>query len=186
MTINFKLNYKTPITPEHEDPMSRSWVGWSPDLTDQEVYEQNRGVWVLGQRARAQRVATFSYEGEVKAVVAIEGIEDAPLLPHRRQKQMIAGRVLGPGDADYEALIGSRVDHHRNPVTYPPTQLRSCGCGCGGDVSGQRSFLPGHDQRAIHERIAKEWGTTLRFVEWFDTEYGRPERATTNGGATAR
>lgn len=155
--------------------MSRSWIGWSPALTDQEVYEQNRGVWVLGQRARAQRVATFSHEGEVKTVVAIDDIEDAPLLPHHHQKQMIVGRVLGPGDVDYDALIGTQVDHHRNPVTYPPTRLQSCGCGCGGGVAEPRHFLPGHDQRAIRERIAKEWGSTLRFVEWFDATYGRPE-----------
>lgn len=173
MSLNFKLNLKTRVDPT-EDPMARSWIGWSPELTDQEIYEQNRGVWVLGRGARTQRIATFSYDGKVVTVVAIDGIEDAPLLPQRRQKQMIEGRVLSAGDTDYDALIGSPVDGHRNPVTYTPREERTCGCGCGGNVSGQRSFLPGHDQRAIHERIAKQWGTTLRFVEWFDAEYGGP------------
>jgi hypothetical protein len=38
-------------------------------------------------------------------------------------------------------------------------------------VSGNRSFLPGHDQRAVHERIARQWGGTLGFMDWFDATY---------------
>lgn len=173
MTINFKLSDRAKVDPR-QDRMRRTWVGWSPDLTDQELYEQNRGIWVLGRRAQGQRVATFSHHGEIVAVVAIDHIEDVPPLQNQTVKQAIVGRVLQAGDADYDALIGQRVDHHRNPVTYPPTELRSCGCGCGGDVAGDRAFLAGHDQRAIHDRIAQEWGTTLKFVEWFDQTYGRP------------
>jgi translation initiation factor 1 (eIF-1/SUI1) len=45
-------------------------------------------------------------------------------------------------------------------------------CGCGGRVTGGRVFLPGHDQRAVHERIARQWGDTLGFIAWFDNEYG--------------
>ena len=76
-------------------------------------------------------------------------------------------------------LLGDRplshpVDGHRNPVTYPSAGVRTCACGCGVDVVGSRVFLPGHDQRAIHDRIAQEWGTTLEFVEWFDETYGNP------------
>lgn len=54
-------------------------------------------------------------------------------------------------------------DRHRNPVTYvaDPVEQRTCACGCDGPVTGGRVFLPGHDQRAIHERIARQWGDTL-------------------------
>lgn len=173
MTINFKLSDVSEQDPQ-QDRMGRTWVGWSPELTDQEVYEQNRGVWLLGHRARRERVATFSHNGEVVTVVAIDDIEEVPPLEHQKPKQAIVGRVLRAGDADYDALIGQAADHHRNPVTYPPAALHSCGCGCGGEVAGNRAFLPGHDQRAIHDRIAQEWGTTLGFVEWFDDTYGRP------------
>jgi hypothetical protein len=31
-------------------------------------------------------------------------------------------------------------------------------------VVGGRLFLPGHDQRAIPERIARRWGDTLGFI----------------------
>jgi hypothetical protein len=40
------------------------------------------------------------------------------------------------------------------------------------EVKAETNLLPGHGQRAIHERIAREWGTTLGFVEWFDDTYG--------------
>lgn len=179
MTINFKLGDRRDQTPE-EDPMSRTWLGWSADATDQEVYEQNRGLWLLGRRARSQRIATFSHHGVVVAVVAVEGIEEIPPLGDGKPKWAIVGRVLEAGDDDYDALIGQAVDGYRNPVTYPLGGVRTCACGCGGDVAGSRVFLPGHDQRAIHDRIAQEWGTTLRFVEWFDETYGNPRDQTSS------
>jgi hypothetical protein len=83
--------------------------------------------------------------------------------------------VLEAGDPDYDALIGQPVNGHRNPVTYGRDlheEMTTCACGCLGDVAGNRVFLPGHDQRAIHARIAKQWGTTLGFVNWFDKTYG--------------
>lgn len=35
------------------------------------------------------------------------------------------------------------------------------------------ALRPGHDQRAVHERIARQWGDTLGFIHWFDDTYGR-------------
>ncbi len=40
-------------------------------------------------------------------------------------------------------------------------------------ISGARAFAAGH-QRAIHERISKQWGDTLAFINWFDGTYRRP------------
>jgi hypothetical protein len=173
MPINFKLGDRRKVEPL-EDPMSRSWIGWSEELSDQNIYDQNRGVWFLGRRARTQKVATFSHNGKVVAVVSIEHVDEIPARGIHKAKQAIRGQVLKPGDRDYEDLIGMSVDAHRNPVTYLATGVRTCACGCGADVAGNRVFLPGHDQRAIHDRIAQEWGTTLKFIEWFDDIYGNP------------
>ena len=174
MTINFKLGPVAEIDPA-VDGMSRTWIGWSHLQTDYETYEQNRGVWVLGPRAARERIATFSYDGVIKAVVSIDGLEVIPgKLPGERSKRAIVGRVLKVGDPVYDALHGQRVDHHRNPVTYltdPDGGDPACACGCGASVSGNRSFLPGHDQRAVHERIARQWGSTLGFMDWFDATY---------------
>ncbi len=37
-----------------------------------------------------------------------------------------------------------------------------------GHVVGGRVDLPGHDQRAVHDRITRQWGSTLGFIDWFD------------------
>ncbi|MEU6077590.1 AAA family ATPase [Micromonospora sp. NPDC047074] len=64
------------------------------------------------------------------------------------------------------------------PITYvdnhPLDRPRTCGCGCGGVVAGARQFLPGHDQRAIHERISEQWGSAMGFIRWFDDTYRQP------------
>ncbi len=60
------------------------------------------------------------------------------------------------------------------PLTYisvPATGPVTCACGCGGPVPGHRVFLPGHDQKALHDRVAAQWGSTLAFVRWFDATY---------------
>jgi len=87
--------------------------------------------------------------------------------------------VLEPGDPVHHALIDqASLDGFRNPVTYvadhPLDRPRTCACDCGGVVTGARQFLPGHDQRAIHDRIAAQWGNTVGFIRWFDTTYGKP------------
>lgn len=169
MVVNLKLSGVLTVDP-NRDRWGRTWVGWSPDLSDDLVYEQNRGIWVLGQRAHTEKLATFSYAGAVVVVISLEAIEDVPPLPGQRVKQAIRGRVLRVGDADYDALVGRPVDQHRNPVTYLE-ETRRCGCGCGGEVTGNRVFRAGHDQRAVHSRIAQQWGTTLRFIDWFDRTY---------------
>lgn len=171
MAINFKLDDRRDDIDPAEDPWGRTWIGWAGNLSDQDVYEQNRGVWLLGRRSRNERLATFSHHGEVKVVVAIDGFEYAP-----GGKQAIIGRVLAAGDPDYDALIRTAVDTFRNPVTYQEQGDRVCACGCGANVAGAVTFLPGHDQRAVHERINKQWGSTLAFVNWFDNTYGRPEQ----------
>jgi hypothetical protein len=174
VAINFKLGPVTQIDPATDD-MSREWIGWTHLHTAQQTYEQNRGVWVLGPRADRERLATFSSDGQIKLVVEIDRIESIPAKERvRRAKSAIVGRVLEPGDPRHDALIGQHVDTHRNPVTYiaePTAGDPTCACGCGAPVPSHRSFLPGHDQRAVHERISRQWGSTLGFIDWFDATY---------------
>lgn len=170
MGVNIKLGPRreAPST----DPMEREWVGWYDGITDAEIYKNNRGRWVFGARAHRERWATFSHEGRVVAVMEIDGIETIhPKIATDRVKSALVGRMLGPGDELYDALIGTPVDGHRNPVTYierPDARERVCACGCGTTVAPSRVFAPGHDQRAVHDRIAQGWGGTVGFLEWFD------------------
>ena len=159
--------------------MHRDWVGWSESVSHEELFERNRGIWLLGSRAQRERYATFSVDGVVRMVAEIDGIEVIPSEdPARRSKSAIIGRVLGPGDEAYDTFVGTPVDSHRNPVSYiddPDTGPRTCACACGEPVPGARIFAPGHDQRAVHERIGRQWGSTLAFIRWFDDTF--PEAA---------
>lgn len=174
MAVNFKLVPEYTVIPEDDD-MSRTWTGWCSTATVQENFERNRGLWLLGPRADRERYATFSLDGVICMVAAIDGVETiAAKHPGVRPKRAIAGQVLTAGHPVYEALIGRSVDTHRNPVTYiddPADGPRTCACGCGAPVPGHRIFLPGHDQRAVHDRIARRWGSTFNFINWFDATY---------------
>ncbi|WP_329047361.1 hypothetical protein OG738_34670 [Amycolatopsis sp. NBC_01488] len=46
---------------------------------------------------------------------------------------------------------------------------RPCGCGCG--ESTDRDFLPGHDVRAMQDRVRSYFGASpMRFIEWVDAK----------------
>ena len=168
--LHIKLHDRRRITPA-DDPMGREWVGYDPTLTTEHLFEQNRGRWVLGQRADREKYALFSYTGDhtVKFVAEIEGFEPIG------NKRAIKGRVLDPDHEVSRRWVGAPApDHFRNPATYyrePGRDPSNCACGCGKPVPANRAFVPGHDQRAIHARITEQWGGTLGFIDWFDATY---------------
>lgn len=183
MAINIKLSDVESENPE-TDPLGRTWWGYRPTLTPEEVFEHNRGMWYLAaDRVQHERWLTFSYAGKIIAVAEIEGLETlgwrAP--DPRRPKQAITGHALHSGHPVWEHFVGRLIAPARNPVTYiddpeprQPAQERSCACGCGTPVAGNKHFAPGHDQRAVRERIARQWGDTLGFIRWYDETYGAP------------
>lgn len=183
LTLNFKLTPACRPPEWPRDDMGRAEIGFSPNDTDQQLYEKNRGVWLLGGRAHREQYATFSYDHAVCVVIEIDGIEDIPRRAGGKPRQAIIGRVLSAGHPAYDALYRTDVDHHRNPVTYlddPVSAPPGCACGCGTSVTGDRLWASGHDQRAVHERITRRWGSALGFVRWFDATFpaSDPGRAT--------
>jgi hypothetical protein len=157
------------------DPMGRDWIGYHPSLSVEELFENNRGRWFLGQRADREKYAVFSYTGDhkVKFVAEIEGFEPSG------DKRVIVGRVLEPDHPLSKRWVGAAApDHFRNPSTYfkDSGERTTCACGCGEPVRAGRVFVPGHDQKAIHARITKQWGGPVGFIDWFDATY--PEQPT--------
>ena len=166
--LHFKLGPVRPANPA--DGMVRATVGYDPTTSVQENFDRNRGVWVLGPRATRERHALFSstVDGTVKFVVAVESLE--PVL----HKKAVAGEVLPDAHPLHKLWVGRPApDSFRNPFTYvvEKDQPASCACSCGRAVTGGRTFLPGHDQRAIHRRIVRQWGNTLGFLDWFDATF---------------
>jgi hypothetical protein len=167
--IHIKLGERRNVT--FDDPMHRDWVGYDQTVPLEDLFARNRGRWVLGARAERERYAAFSYTGDhkIKFIAEIEGFQDYG------SKRAIIGHLLDESDPIAQRLAGTDVpDHHRNPVTYfteRDAEPVTCACGCGGVLGTSRAFIPGHDHKAIHSRITRQWGSTLAFIEWFDRTY---------------
>jgi hypothetical protein len=169
------VKLRDPQPPPADDPMDRSWIGYDPTVPSEELWRINCGRWKLGPRAAREGYVVFSYEGEVKFVAEIHGLE-----PSTDKRQIIRGRLLGPDEPLAQRWVGREApDHNRNPVSYfqdPDAGPSTCACGCGGAVSAHRAFLPGHDQKAIHSRIVERWGDTLGFIVWYDAHRDEIDR----------
>ena len=138
-------------------------------MSDEECYYNNRGRWVLGERADREDFALFSArdaEGRklFRMAIEIERIEDA-----RDGRRAMVGKILRAGHPVYDGYVGREAPASRNPVTYIDEQ-EPCACGCGELAAPGKDFLPGHDQRAIHERITRV-GSVREFVDWFDVTW---------------
>jgi hypothetical protein len=121
----------------------------------------------FGARADSERYAVFTDGEQVRMVVAIDRIEDS----NEDGRREIVGRPLRRGNKVHDGWIGRKIPGTRNPVRYidAPEDARPCRCGCGAELV-RSEFAAGHDQRAIHERIAKI-GTVAAFCDWFDATY---------------
>jgi hypothetical protein len=157
------------------DPLGRTRYGYSPEMTPQEIYESNHGYYILGARADRERYAIFSAPDKPrpnKVVLAVE-IDRIDCVHGKPGHRQIVGQFLTKGHPVFDAYVGkpSPVIGVRNPVSYidADEDLRHCECGCGAEVS-RGPFVSGHDQRALHERVAKI-GTVAEFLRWFDQAY---------------
>jgi hypothetical protein len=159
-----------PIGPEPaDDPLGRTHHGWREGMTDEENYYCNRGCWILGERADKEEFALFSARDDAgsklfRMAITIDGIEDAA-----DGRRAMVGRILRAGHPVYDKYVGREAPATRNPVTYIEDQ-EACACGCGELAAPGKDFLPGHDQRAIHDRITMVGGVR-KFLEWFDATW---------------
>src|SRR4051794_11085130 len=77
--LHIKLGPKRSTDPRR-DPMGRSWVGYDPAASPEELFAQNRGRWILNRKKLArEEFAMFSSttDGTVKLVVRLGEPEDS-------------------------------------------------------------------------------------------------------------
>ncbi|MBC3189507.1 hypothetical protein H7X46_00285 [Pseudonocardia sp. C8] len=159
------------------DALGRNWHGWFPRMTETEAYEAGRGAWKLGPRADTETFAlvvagTGDPHRTVLAVIEIDALTG----PAPDGRRSFTGRVLEPGHPVRDTYLGRPAPLEtvsRNPVGYvdlpeeEPYRIRACACGCG--TQTRRDFAPGHDQKAIHDRIRRHFdGSTVEFLHWID------------------
>ncbi|MEU5411974.1 MULTISPECIES: hypothetical protein [Streptomyces] len=157
-----------------EDQLGRDHVGWDPNMDDEALFRANRGCWVLGERADREQFALLSSQGVVRQAIEIDRLARVS-----GGRKAIEGRFLEAGHPVHDAYVGKPqpIEPVRNPVTYfeSPHAARTCGCDCGAPVT-LGWFLPGHDQKALHDRVAKI-GTVHQFIEWFDRTFTEDVRS---------
>ncbi|MFJ7250159.1 hypothetical protein ACIQWA_36745 [Kitasatospora sp. NPDC098652] len=162
--IHIKLGPRTAA--RTDDPLGRSHTGWEPGMTDHQLYEAGRGAWVLGAKADRERYLLLAADGLVRQAIEIDR-----LVQVTSSRRAAEGTVLAAGHPVHDAYVGkpSPVPATvRNPVTYIDSVLdvKACACGCG-ESTTTGWFVPGHDQKALHERVA-QIGTVHEFIQWFD------------------
>ncbi|MFR9675753.1 hypothetical protein [Streptomyces sp. TR02-1] len=160
-------------------PMGRHYNGWHKDMSEQDVYDINRGRWVLGERADSERYALFAAEGVVRAAVEIHNISssDGTGYADKDGRRILTGRVLTSDHPVHSTYVGkpSPADawDKRNPIFYfnGEHDVRLCACGCGESVTHpSNNFMVGHDQRAIRQRV-NSVGGPVAFMKWFDAAW---------------
>ncbi|MFG2447537.1 hypothetical protein ACGFQG_32125 [Nocardia fluminea] len=170
MAVRFKLGTYTPVT-DGLDPMGREWLGWFPRMTEEEAWESGRGTWKANaDRLGREKFALITGGGTVLAIGEIAAVVPAG------DRFEVQGPLLASGHPVYDAWIGQpdpAANNSQNPVGYVELLeeaeflARSCACGCG--ESSTRDFLPGHDLRAIQDRVRRyAGGSVLTFIQWID------------------
>jgi hypothetical protein len=149
-------------------------------MSEDELYDAMTSAWVMNPvRARKERYAVgIGGRGAAGATLGVMALEiedivlDSTAEPgtHKDDRYRIIGKVLGPGHPVYDAFVGEPAQATRNPVRYEPSELDLTACRCGCGEPARLSFLPGHDQRALHERVNK-LGSVAKFCDWFDKAY---------------
>lgn len=156
--------------------LPRTHYGWEASLTEEETYEAGRGWWRMAAGVEGERIALIVGGGLVRLAVAIDewAAEDG--------RRAFAGKILHKGDTAHDKFVGKpdpSGSTSRNPARYWTAknlagQYKSCLCGCGVEV--RKQWLPGHDHRAIHDRIRRDFGGNVGdFIAWYDAV--RPGRS---------
>lgn len=161
-----------------EDGLHRTHVGYREGMSGQEMYDANHGEWAIGtKRQETEHFALFSFNGTVIQAIEVGDFELTRRFEKhdkRDNKYTMHGTILDGTHPVHQKYVGNStpVTPGRNPVRYfsdPEFDKgagRPCRCGCGKTTTAG-DFIPGHDQRAIHERIARI-GTVADFLDWMD------------------
>lgn len=78
MVVNIKLSDRTAIDPVEDPVLQRTWFGWDPDASEEELWEHNRGRYRFSERVLREGYTSLSYRGEVVLVAQIRDRQPAP------------------------------------------------------------------------------------------------------------
>jgi len=122
MVIQIRLSDRVDHTPEEvaSDSLNRFWRGYDSTVSDEQLWEHNRGRWSLAEgRIADERYATFVHDGEVVAAYVIHGHERVTDPGARGTKIALIGEPLASTDPMHQLLVRHPATHAgRNAVNY--------------------------------------------------------------------
>lgn len=140
MAINIALEPRREVELEGQ-PIPRIFVGYDPKQPDAILWDANRGVYQLDERAGEEKFATFSHEGTIRLVAELEGIEQFDVEGEKLGALM--GRILVQGDPVRDALVGRQVEAVDTVSHIDTTELDEMPAAerYAGQIGARRTFL---------------------------------------------
>ncbi len=127
MVIQIRLSDRIDHTQDQieTDSLNRAWCGYDPGVSDEVLWEHNRGRWDLKEdRIADETYATFVHDGRIVAVYRIEDHERVSDPGPKVTKVALIGRPLEAADPVRLALVGKPATHRgRNAINYVADDL---------------------------------------------------------------
>jgi hypothetical protein len=108
-------------TPEYQPDenlafLPRDFNGWTPRMTDHQVYTSARGWWRLSRvRAERERYAVVEAEGKCRMAIEITRWETHP----GSGRHAFEGKILHPGHEIHDRYVGQPMRAaSQNPIHY--------------------------------------------------------------------
>ncbi|WP_454163698.1 protein NO VEIN domain-containing protein [Gordonia iterans] len=122
MVIQIRLSDRVNHTPAQieTDSLHRSWCGYDAGVSDEVLWEHNRGRWDLNEdRIANETYATFIHDGRIVAVYRIDGHERVSDPGPKGTKIALIGRPLAETDPVHRSMVGRAATHRgRNAINY--------------------------------------------------------------------
>ncbi|WP_420176790.1 hypothetical protein [Luteococcus sp. OSA5] len=118
MAININLGPRQDVEPLTQ-PIPRTFVGFDPKMSDEQLWNANRGAWELPEEAFQKQFATFSHDGTIRLVAELEGIENVE--QDGKSVHALMGRLLHRGDPVRDALVGKAVEDTESEIGFIDT-----------------------------------------------------------------
>ncbi|WP_394276860.1 hypothetical protein [Luteococcus sp.] len=151
MAININLGPRQEVD-SLDQPIPRTFTGFDARLGDDQLWNANRGAWELPEQAALESFATFSFDGAIRLVAELEGVEN--LEQDGRAVQALLGRVLHAGDPVRDALVGRPIDQD-DEVSFIDTT--------------EQDEMPPAERYAPSERKRRVFLVRMNADDWFWT-----------------
>jgi hypothetical protein len=127
--IIITVKAEQPLDPE-TDPLGRGRLGYSPIMSERDIYEGARWAWVLGARADRESYALIAHKSRIVQAIEIDRLvlaEEREADDTRDHRRAIEGKILKPGHEVYDTYVNkpSPVPPQRNPIRYFDAARRS-------------------------------------------------------------